>query len=256
VAAAFRESGIVVREDFGTIESFEKTPSGVRMIFSKNGAKDSAEAALAVVAIGWVADTPGLNLVAAGVETDSRGFVRVDAYLRTSAPHVFAAGDITGRLMLAPQAIHDGFVAGTNAVRGAMTPRGDPVSPIGSFTDPEYAQVGLTEAQAREAHDVVVAMVRFDETTRTIIDGRAGGFCKLIADRATAAILGCHVVGERAVEIVQVVAVAIAAGLRVEDLARVPLSFPTYAGIVGRVAYRAAGQLGREPSWRGHQVEP
>ena len=256
VAAAFRAAGIMVRQDFGAIESFERTPSGVRMIFSKNGARDSAEAALAVVAIGWVADTPGLNLAAAGVETDSRGFVRVDAYLQTSAPHVFAAGDITGRLMLAPQAIHDGFVAGTNAVRGATTAREDPASPIGSFTDPEYAQVGLTEAQAREAHDVVVAVVRFDETTRTIIDGRPAGFCKLIADRATATILGCHVVGERAVEIVQVVAIAIAAGMRVEDLAQVPLSFPTYAGVIGRVAYRAAGQLSRELRWRGHQVEP
>jgi hypothetical protein len=92
--------------------------------------------------------------------------------------------------------------------------------------DPEYAQVGLTEAKARETHDAVVAVVRFDETTRTIIDGRTAGFCKLIADRATRAILGCHVVGERAVEIVQVVAVAIAAGMRVDDLARVPLSFP------------------------------
>ena len=73
---------------------------------------------------------------------------------------------------------------------------------------------------------------------------------------ATATILGCHVGGERAVKIVQVVAIAIAAGLRVEDLAQVPLSFPTYAGIIGRVAYRAAGQLSREVGWRGHQVEP
>ena len=88
------------------------------------------------------------------------------------------------------------------------------MSPIGSFTDPEYAQVGLTEAKARETHDVVVAIVRFDETTRTIIDGRTAGFCKLIVDRATRTILGCHVVGERAVEIVQVVAVAIAGGMR------------------------------------------
>ena len=62
-------------------------------------------------------------------------------------------------------------------------------------------------------------MVRFDETTRTIIDGRTAGFCKLIADRATCAILGCHVVGERAVEIVQ--AVAIAAGMRVDDLTHI-----------------------------------
>jgi pyruvate/2-oxoglutarate dehydrogenase complex dihydrolipoamide dehydrogenase (E3) component len=255
VAAAFRRAGIVVREGFGTIESFEKTPSGVRMVFSKEDTRDSAEAAVAVVAVGWVADTAGLNLATAGVETDARGYVRVDSSLRTSAPHVYAAGDITGRLMLVPQAIHGGFVAATNAVRGATTTLGDPVSPIGSFTDPEYAQVGLTEAKARETHDVVVAVVRFDETTRTIIDGRTAGFCKLIADRTTCAILGCHVVGDRAVEIVQVVAVAIAAGMRVHDLARVPLSFPTYAGMLARAAYLAAQQLDRGVGGQVYPVE-
>ena len=86
--------------------------------------------------------------------------------------------------MLVPQAVHDGLVAATNAVRGATTTLADQVSPIGSFTDPEYAQVGLTEAKARESHDVVVTTIRFDETTRTIIDGRTTGFCKLIVDRA------------------------------------------------------------------------
>ena len=90
--------------------------------------------------------------------------------------------------------------------------------------------MGLTEAKARETHDVVVAVVRFDSTTRTIIDGRTTGFCKLIVDRATRTILGCHVVGERAVDIVQTAAIAIAAGMRVDDLARLPLSFPTYTG--------------------------
>ncbi|MGH7000798.1 MAG: dihydrolipoyl dehydrogenase family protein, partial [Stellaceae bacterium] len=134
VTAAFRESGIVVRENFGAIESFEKTPLGVRMIFSKDGRRDSAEAALAVAAVGWVANTAELNLDKAAVETDPRGFVRVDNYLRTSAPHVFAAGDVTGRLMLVPQAIQDGFVAATNAVQGATMTLGDQVSPIGSFT--------------------------------------------------------------------------------------------------------------------------
>jgi pyruvate/2-oxoglutarate dehydrogenase complex dihydrolipoamide dehydrogenase (E3) component len=234
---------MVVHENFGTIESFEKTPSGVRMNFAKDGARDSAEAALVVVAVGWVADTAGLNLPAAGVETNPRGYVQVDAYLQTSVPHILAAGDITGRLMLVPQAVQDGFVAATNAVRGATMTLGDQVSPVGSFTEPEYAQVGLTEAKAREGHDVVVTTVRFDETARTIIDGRTLGFCKLITDRATGKILGCHVVGERAVEIVQVVAIAIAAGMRVDNLARVPLSFPTYAGILGRAAYRAARQI-------------
>jgi len=243
VAAAFRESGIVVREDFGVIESFEKTPAGVRMNFTKDGNRESVEAAVVVSAIGWAAETETLDLARANVETNKRGFICVDEFLKTSAAHVFAAGDVTGRMMLVPQAIQDGFVAATNAVCGPTMKLPDQAAPIGSFTDPEYAQVGLTEAKARETHDVVTAIIPFNSTTRTIIDGRTFGFCKLIVDRGTHRILGCHVVGERAVEITQVAAVAMSGNMRVDDLARVPLSFPTYAGVLGRVAATASRQL-------------
>jgi pyruvate/2-oxoglutarate dehydrogenase complex dihydrolipoamide dehydrogenase (E3) component len=102
---------------------------------------------------------------------------------------------------------------------------------------------------------VVVAVVRFDSTTRTIIDGRTTGFGKLIVDRATRTILGCHIVGERAVEIAQVVSIVIAAGMRVDELARVPLSFPTYAGIVGRLAAMATRQLNLPVKWQANQAE-
>jgi pyruvate/2-oxoglutarate dehydrogenase complex dihydrolipoamide dehydrogenase (E3) component len=255
VAAAFRESGIVVRENFGTIRTFEKTPAGIRMHFSQNGHSEYAEAALAVVAIGWVANTSGLDLAKAGVETNARGFVGVDEFLRTSAANIFAAGDVTGRLMLVPQAIQDGFVAATNAVNGpAMKPLDQP-APIGSFTDPEYAQVGFTETRAREKHDIATARVDFTSTTRTIIDGRTTGFCKLIADRITRKILGCHVVGERAVEITQLAAVAMAGNLRVDELAQVPLSFPTYAGVLGRVAAMITRQLNLDLDWQGNRAE-
>ena len=111
-ARAFRESGMVVKENFGTIESFEKTPAGIRMNFSKDGKRDCAEAALVVVAVGWVADSAGMNLAAAGVELNQRKFVKVDEYLQTSASHIFAAGDITGRLMLVPQGLQAGFCSG------------------------------------------------------------------------------------------------------------------------------------------------
>jgi len=252
VAAAFRQSGIVVRESFGVIESFEKTPNGVRMIFAKDDRRENAEAALAVVTVGWTANTAALDLPTAGVETNHRGFVQVDSYLRTSAPHIFAAGDVTGRLMLVPPAIQDGFIAATNAVRGATMTLDEKVNPIGSFTDPEYAQVGMTETKAREKHDVATAIVYFDSTTRTIIDGRTAGFCKLIVDRVTYKILGCHVVGERAVEIAQIAAIAIAASMRVDELAHVSLSFPTYAGILGRVAASATRKLNLKLAWQAN----
>jgi dihydrolipoamide dehydrogenase len=255
LAAAFRTSGMVVHENFGTIESFEKTQTGVRMNFLREGKRESAEAATVVAALGWVANTASLNLAAADIEVDTRCFVKVDEYLRTSASHIFAAGDITGRLMLVPQALQAGFVAASNAVRGPVMPLKDEVSPVGSFTDPEYAQVGLTERKAREAHDIVTAVVRFDSSTRTIIDGRTLGFCKLIVDRMTYKILGCHVVGERSVDITQVAAVAMTAGMRVDELARVPLSFPTYEGTLTRAAARAAVQLNLTLNWQAHPAD-
>ena len=242
-AAAFRESGMTVHENFGTIDSFEKTPGGVQMNFTKDGKHESAEATLAVVAVGWVADTAALNLAAAGVDLDDRKYVKVDDYLSTSAPHIHAAGDVTGRLMLVPEAIQDGFIAGTNAVQGPVISLGTRISPVGSFSDPEYAHVGLREAKAREAHEVLTATVRFDSTTRTIIDGRTLGFCKLIVDRKTGNILGCHVIGERAVDIAEAAALAMAGGMRVDDIVRVPLAYPTYAAALGRAAASAARQL-------------
>jgi pyruvate/2-oxoglutarate dehydrogenase complex dihydrolipoamide dehydrogenase (E3) component/sugar lactone lactonase YvrE len=249
MAAALRARGIEVYEDFGRLERFEKVPAGVRMVFSRAGVEDSEEASVVVVAIGWVADTAGLDLAAAGVETDARGYVAVDAHLRTSAAHVFAAGDATGRQMLVPQAAHDGYLAATNAVRGTSTSFGDRVHPMGSFTDPEYAHVGLTEAAARRDRDVVVATVRFASTPRPIIDANTTGLCKLIVDRGSRTLLGCHIVGERAVEIAQVAAVAIASGMTVEAFAQIPLSFPTYTNVLGRAVIQVAQQLDPDGIW-------
>lgn len=243
VVKAFRDSGISVLENFGAIDGFQKTSAGIRMLYSREGRKMSDEATIAVVAIGWAADTAGLNLSTARVNLDSRGYVRVDPQLRTSAPHIFAAGDVTGRLMLVPQAIRDGYVAATNAVNGSHVSSVSPVNPIGSFTDPEYAQVGLTEAKARETHDIVVSKVRFEDTIRPIIDGRTIGFCKLIVDRASRTILGCHIVGERAVEIVQMAAIAIAGRIRVDELTLIPISFPTYTDVLFRAVSLAAAEL-------------
>lgn len=245
VAAGFRASGITVHEGFGAIDAFEKTTDGVRMIYAKDGVRSSAEAAVIVSAVGWSADTEALDLPAVGVETDRRGFVKVDGHQRTSAPHVFAAGDVTGALMLVPQALQAGFAAATNAVLEAGASADATINPIGSFTDPEYAQVGLGEAKAREGHDVEVVTVDFAAMTRAIVDGRTFGFCKLIVDKGSHRILGCHLVGDRAVDVAQVAAVAMAGGLRVDELARLPLSFPIYAGILGRAAATAAHRLNR-----------
>jgi len=153
------------------------------------------------------------------------------------------------------EAVREGLVAATNAVLGATAVLSPQVSPIGSFTDPEYASVGLTEAAARDSRDVAVATVRFDSLPRPIIDGRQTGFCKLIVDRELHLILGCHVVGERAVELAQLAATAMAAKMPVEQLALVPFSFPTYANALGRTAILAAIELDHTGMWAVEHLE-
>ena len=241
VARAFRDHGIAVHEACGPIVRFESTAGGVRTVFRD---RDPIETQLAVRCTGWEADTEGLDLRAAGVRTNARGFIDVDEFRRTSAAHVFAAGDVIGRSMLVPQAVRDGYIAGANAASGSLRAVPPDVEPIGSFTDPEYAKVGLTEEQARAAGEPIVARASYEETTRPIIDGRTRGFCKLVIDRATLQIVGCHIVGERAVEVAQMAAIAMTAQMKIGDLARIPLSFPTYANVFGRAALRALHDLG------------
>jgi dihydrolipoamide dehydrogenase len=256
MATVMRSSGINVHEQFGTIERFEQSPLGTRMIYAKDGAQRSAEATAVVVAIGWQADTDGLHLAQAGIQTDRRGYIQVDEYLRTTAPHVFAAGDVNGRLMLVPQAAHEGYIAANNAVLVPMLGVPDLAGPIGSFTDPEYAQMGLTEANARAIYpDVAVSKVVYEALPRPLIDGRPVGFCKLIVERGSHRILGCHIVGERAVEIAQVAAVAMAANTTVDVLAQIPFSFPTYTNVLGRAALDVAHQLNASGIWDAAELD-
>jgi pyruvate/2-oxoglutarate dehydrogenase complex dihydrolipoamide dehydrogenase (E3) component len=255
VGAALAASGVDIVEDAGTIDHFERCPTGVRLLHSSGQGQQRIEATLAVVAAGWAANTTGLHLDRAGVLTDRRGYVEVDPQLRTSARHVFAAGDVTGRAMVVHEAVRQGLLAATNAVLGGNTVLPAQVSPIGSFTDPEYASVGLTEAAARRTREATVATVRFDSLPRPIIDGRQTGFCKLVIDRELHTILGCHVVGERAVELVQLAATAMAAQMPVEQLALVPFSFPTYANALGRAAMIAAVDLDHTGMWAIDHLE-
>jgi pyruvate/2-oxoglutarate dehydrogenase complex dihydrolipoamide dehydrogenase (E3) component len=257
VRASLTASGVHVAEGAGRIERFERCASGVRVIHTTDDGESRIEATIAVIAAGWVAATAGLNLDAAGVKTDQRGYIQVDSQLRTSAPHIFAAGDVTGHAMVVHEAVREGMLAATNAVLSANKALPTQVSPIGSFTDPEYASVGLTEAAARETHDVVVATQHFSSLPRPIIDGRETGFCKLIVDRELHTILGCHIVGERAVELAQLAATAMTAEMPVEQLALVPFSFPTYANALGRAAVNAATELDRSGRWAlDHLVTP
>jgi pyruvate/2-oxoglutarate dehydrogenase complex dihydrolipoamide dehydrogenase (E3) component len=230
-----------------------KTGSGVAVVLDDGRVVEGSHC---LMAVGSIPNTQGIGLEHAGVELDERGYVRVDEHLRTTTPSIWAAGDVTGRGMVVHEAVRQGVLAATNAVLDADAVLPAQVSPVGSFTDPEYASVGMTEERARGAHDVTVVTVTFDGLPRPIIDGRPAGFCKLVVDRARRQSLGCHIVGERAVELAQVAATAMAAEMTVEQLARVPFSFPTYANALGRAAITAAADLDASQMWAVDLLDP
>jgi pyruvate/2-oxoglutarate dehydrogenase complex dihydrolipoamide dehydrogenase (E3) component len=252
---AFRESGVEVITSFGGVEKVESAggegPLRLNYLYQDSPRQVTVDGV--VLAVGWVGNLDELDLPAAGVKAE-RGYVVVNDQLQTTAPNIYAAGDITGRLMLVQCANQEGRLAAENAVLGANREYRHTIVPHGGFTDPEHAGVGLTEEQALAAEpDCAVALVPFSDLDRAVIDGHADGFCKLIVSRRSRLILGVHVVGEQAVEIVSLAAAGMATAMRVEQLAALELAYPTYTDVIGLAARELMKTLEEkpmEPDWR------
>lgn len=242
LTGAFAKRGIQVTTG-ATVERLTSAGNGVELFYRADDRSRSSLVDAVFFAVGWPGNLDQLNLTAAGVKTDA-GFIPVNSWMQTNVPHIFAVGDINGRSMLAPSARHEGRIAAENALRGNRRTVAHEIVATGSFTDPEYGSVGLTEEQARGRHDYVVAVVRYDEVPRAVIDARTDGFCKLIVDRQSRRLLGAHVLGEYSAEIIQVAAVCMAAGMCIEEFARIQLAFPTFTEALGLAAQRIALELG------------
>ncbi len=233
---AFRAQGVEVATGIDGLTSIEDV-GGRRLVHYRSEAQPiSVEVDAVVLATGWPARTEGLGLDAAGID-HRRGRIPVDAYLRTNVPHVYAPGDANQRDMLVQSAAEEGETAAVNAVLGPVRSAPHALLPWGGFTDPDVAGVGLTEEEARR-HDehCVTALVPLAGLERAIIDERTDGFLKLIADRRRSLLLGAHAAGESAVEVIQAVTTAMAAGADPATLARVAFAYPTYSAAIGAAA--------------------
>lgn len=188
-----------------------------------------------LVALGRVANVEDLGLAEAGLEVDQRGLLRVDQFCRTSQPHIYAAGDVIGPPALASTSMEQGRRAVCHAL--GLEPGQPPeLSPMGIYTIPEIACVGLDEAEARRRHgDVLVGRARFDEVARGQISGVTDGLLKLVADGEGRRLLGAHIVGEGATELIHVAQMALIAGFEVDAFVENIFNFPTFAE-----AYRVA----------------
>ena len=156
-----------------------------------------------LVAVGRGPLSRDIGLEKAGVEVDDRGFVKVDEWLRTTAPGVWAIGDVVGGFLLAHAAAHEGVVAAEDIAGRRVQPRNEDLVTRCTFSTPEIASVGLTEAQARDrGHEVKTGKFPFGANGRAIIHGETQGFAKLVADARSGQLLGAHVIGIQATELI------------------------------------------------------
>ena len=198
-----------------------------------------AEGSHALLAVGSVPNSDGLGLEAVGIETDG-GYVVVDHNLRSSLPHVYAAGDLSGKLPLSSVAAMQGRKIAEHGMGLHAQPHrhmdyDKAASAI--FTEPEIADVGLAEADAfAEGRKVRVTKVPFSVSAKALINDDPRGFVKIISDPATGVVLGGCVVGRHAAELISVLALAVNAGLTVTDIANSLMVHPALAELLADAA--------------------
>lgn len=206
------------------VKSQVKTSKGTEVTFA-DGKKGTYEKVL--VTIGRTPNSDGIGLEKTGVKLDSKGFILVDPARRTNVPHLYAIGDIAGQPLLAHKGSKEGIVA-AEAIAGKKTVFDVLGMPAVIFTDPEIATVGLTEGEAKEkGFQVQVGKFPFAANGRALSVMEPDGFVKMIGDAKTGRLLGVHIVGAEASNLIAEATLAIEMGAQVSDLALTVHAHPT-----------------------------
>ena len=193
---------------------------------------------------GRVGNTEGLGLAEAGVEVDAKGRVRVDKTYRTTAAGIYAAGDVIGPPALASVSMEQGRVAACHAFGVHFKEVVDPLPPFGVYAMPEAAMVGLTEEQARQnGIDVETGRCPFARNTRARIAGSTEGFVKLVFRRSDRVLLGVHIVGDVAAELIHLGQAVVHQGLTIDYFIHTTFNVPTYSEAYKYAAYDGLQRL-------------
>src|SRR5215213_1054587 len=232
-----------VRLHLGSMtEHVERTPAGLVCALSPGG---DLTCDTLLVASGRAGNTANLGLEALDIERDRRGYVLVDADFRTSAPSVFAAGDVIGFPALASVSMEQARVAVCNAFGFAYKRHVSSLQPYGIYTIPEVSCVGLGEDEAaRQGIDVVAGRAFYRDNVRAQIIGDHQGMVKLVFDRATRELIGCHCIGDRASELVHIGQAVIVLHGGVDTFIELVFNHPTLAETFKYAAYDALGTMG------------
>ncbi len=219
-------------------EAIERDDDGNVVVRSDDGRV--VRSTHAVLAIGSVPNTDALDLAAAGVIADAGGYIPINHHCVTNQPHIYAAGDVSGKLPLSSVASMQGrkvaeHVMGLHTIEHRHLDYDKAASAI--FTEPEIADVGLAEADAfATGRKIRVTKVPFATTAKALINDDPRGFVKIISDPATGQVLGGSIVGRHAAELISVIALAVTANLRVSDIVESLLVHPALSEALAEAA--------------------
>lgn len=224
------------------VESVEPTAKGARVKVSGDGKETTLEADQALVAIGFRPNSKGFGLEEVGVKFNERGFVDINETMQTSVPNIWAIGDVTGKLMLAHVGSAMGIVAAEN-IAGAETVTLDyEMMPRATYSHPQIASFGLTEAQAKErGFTVKVGRFPFQANGKALGLGDYAGWVKILRDEKYGEILGAHMIGPEVTELLPELTLAHLMELTPHEIARNVHAHPSLSEVLGEAAHAAEG---------------
>lgn len=208
-----------------------------KVSYTRKGKEETVEADRVLMAVGRKANVDSLNLADAGIEFTPRGIVVDDRTMQTNVPHIYAIGDINGKMMLAHAATFQGIVA-LDHIMGIENNIDLSVMPAAVFTTPEAASVGMTEDECKEAGRSVKCLKSFFRANgKAVTMAQTDGFCKLVVDAETGEILGCHLFGSHASDIVQEVCALISRKATIEQFKDIIHTHPTLTEVLQSAAH-------------------
>ncbi|WP_067490089.1 dihydrolipoyl dehydrogenase [Actinomadura hibisca] len=244
LAKRYRKLGVEVLTST-RVDSIDDSGDKVKVtVTGKDGASKTLETDKVLQAIGFAPNVEGYGLEKAGVKLTDRGAIDVDGRCRTSAPHIFAIGDVTAKLMLAHAAEAMGIVA-AETIADAETMELDYVMiPRATYCQPQVASFGWTEAQAKEqGFDVKVAKFPFSANGKALGMGEGDGFVKVISDAQYGEILGAHMIGPEVTELLPELTLAQQWDLTVNEVARNVHAHPTLGEAMKEAVHGLAGHM-------------
>jgi pyruvate/2-oxoglutarate dehydrogenase complex dihydrolipoamide dehydrogenase (E3) component len=229
VAAILREDGLDILLDAQPTR-VAPIPNGVRLEVTAHGNARRIEASHVLVATGRVPNTDALHAGAAGIAVDPRGYITVDERLATTAPGVYAIGDVKGGPAFTHISYDDFRILRTNLLQGGAATTAGRLVPYAVFIDPQLGGIGLTERQARaQRRNVAVAMMPMSHVARAVEVAEPRGLMKVVVDRDTSRLLGCAVLGLEGGEIMSMLQLAMMGDLPYTTLRDAVFAHPTFA---------------------------